>query len=59
MSLSMAIRILVVDDHPLTRDALASLLGRGGFEVIGEAADGTEAVPVSYTHLTMPTIYSV
>jgi DNA-binding NarL/FixJ family response regulator len=37
-------RILVVDDHPLTREALASLLVQHGFEVAGEAADGDEAV---------------
>ena len=40
----MAERIIVVDDHPLTRDALASLLESGGFDVVGEAADGTEAI---------------
>jgi len=40
----MSERILVVDDHPLTRDALASLLTQGGFDVVGEAADGAEAV---------------
>jgi DNA-binding NarL/FixJ family response regulator len=36
-----------VDDHPLTRDALASLLGQHGFTVIGEASDGGEAVELS------------
>ena len=40
----MATRILIVDDHPLTRDALAALLGQNGFDVIGEAADGREAI---------------
>jgi DNA-binding NarL/FixJ family response regulator len=40
----MAERVLIVDDHPLTRDALASLLLQGGFEVVGDAADGAEAV---------------
>jgi DNA-binding NarL/FixJ family response regulator len=40
----MSERIIVVDDHPLTRDALASLLESGGFDVVGEAADGTEAI---------------
>jgi DNA-binding NarL/FixJ family response regulator len=37
-------RILIVDDHPLTRGALAALLGQNGFEVVGEAGDGTEAI---------------
>ena len=40
----MAERILVVDDHPLTRDALAALLAQGGFDVVGEAPDGAEAL---------------
>ena len=40
----MAERILVVDDHPLTRDALAALLAQGGFDVVGEAPDGVEAL---------------
>jgi DNA-binding NarL/FixJ family response regulator len=37
-------RILIVDDHPLTREALASLLTQHGFEVAGEAGDGEEAI---------------
>ncbi len=43
----MAERILVVDDHPLTRDALASLLTQGGFDVVGEAGDGAEALELA------------
>lgn len=35
---------LIVDDHPLTRDALSALLVQNGFEVVGEAADGEAAV---------------
>ncbi len=38
------LRILIVDDHPLTRDALASLLGAHGFEIAGLASDGAEAI---------------
>ena len=37
-------RVLIVDDHPLTRSALGSLLGANGFDVVGEAADGHEAI---------------
>jgi DNA-binding NarL/FixJ family response regulator len=37
-------RILIVDDHPLTRDALTSLLTQQGFEVVGDAASGEEAI---------------
>jgi len=37
-------RVLIVDDHPHTRDALASLLGAHGFDVCGVACDGEEAL---------------
>ena len=38
-------RLLLVDDHPLMRDALANLFrAEPGFEVAGEASDGAEAV---------------
>jgi len=40
----VAPRILIVDDHPLTRDALATLLGQHGFGVVGQAGDGNEAI---------------
>jgi DNA-binding NarL/FixJ family response regulator len=40
----VAARILIVDDHPLTREALSSLLGAHGFDVCGSASDGAEAI---------------
>lgn len=41
----MAVRILLVDDHPIVRQGLRTLLeGRSGWEVVGEASDGLEAV---------------
>ncbi len=40
----MAERILLVDDHPLTRSALSGLLKQHGFDVVGEAGDGEEAI---------------
>ena len=40
----MSGRILIVDDHPLTRDALAALLERHEFRVVGSASDGDEAI---------------
>jgi DNA-binding NarL/FixJ family response regulator len=40
----MTVRILIVDDHPLTRDALAGLLTQNGFDVVGQAGSGEEAI---------------
>src|SRR5271170_5063251 len=41
----MAVRILLVDDHPIVRQGLRNLLeGRSGWEVVGEASDGIEAL---------------
>jgi len=40
-------RILLVDDHPITRAALSSLLEAHGFTVAGEAADGEEAIELA------------
>ena len=40
-------RILLVDDHPITRAALASLLESHGFSIAGEAADGQEAIELA------------
>jgi DNA-binding NarL/FixJ family response regulator len=40
----LAERILIVDDHPLTRSALAALLRQHDFDVVGEAADGEQAI---------------
>lgn len=36
--------VLIVDDHDLFRDGIASLLRARGYEVIGEAEDGREAI---------------
>jgi len=41
--LSEAIRVLVVDDHPVVRQGLRAFLDlQDGIEVVGEAADGAE-----------------
>ncbi len=41
------IRIVVVDDHPVVRDGLRGMLdGQPDLEVVGEAADGLEALAI-------------
>ena len=37
-------RVMVVDDHPMWRDAVVRDLGAAGHEVVANAADGGEAV---------------
>ena len=84
------LKVLVVDDTEHVRDMLVQMLELDGFDVVGQAASGEEAIDlaqtsdpnvivmdyvmpdldglsaakaikeaVSYTHLTLPTIYSV
>ena len=40
----MAVRLLLADDHRMLREGLRRSLGEEGFDVVGEAADGEEAV---------------
>ncbi len=40
----MPFRILLADDHVIVRQGLRGLLERAGFEVVGEAGDGQEAI---------------
>ena len=48
LSPSDKIRVMVVDDHSITRDGLQALLEQAGdFEVIGQAGDGVEAVRIA------------
>jgi DNA-binding NarL/FixJ family response regulator len=45
----MALRVLLADDHQIVRQNLRALLEREGLEVVGEAADGREAVRLAET----------
>lgn len=40
----MGSTVLIVDDHAVFRSAARALLEAGGFEVVGEAADGASAI---------------
>lgn len=42
------IKVIIADDHPVVRDGLRGMLAaEGSFEVLGEAADGAEAVALA------------
>jgi DNA-binding NarL/FixJ family response regulator len=43
----MSLRILLADDSPEVRRSVKSLLEQSGFEIVGEAADGQEAVQLA------------
>jgi DNA-binding NarL/FixJ family response regulator len=62
---TVTVRILLVDDHPIVRQGLKTILeGHSGWEVIGEASNGAEAVEkagrlqpdVIVLDVTMPTM---
>ncbi len=63
----MAVRILLADDHELVREGIRALLEREGFQVVGQAADGHEAVrlakqlkpQVAVLDLSMPMLNGV
>lgn len=42
--MSEPVRVMVVDDHPMWRDAVERDLAAAGFDVVGVAADGDQAV---------------
>jgi DNA-binding NarL/FixJ family response regulator len=58
----MSLRILLADDHQIVREGLKALLEREGFEVVGQAVNGSEGVKlaselkpdVAVLDLTMP-----
>lgn len=43
----MPVRLLLADDHPMLRDGLRRSLTEEGFEVVGEASDGFEAIDLA------------
>ena len=48
MSADERIRVMIVDDHSIVRVGLKQVLEQSGeFEVVGQAADGEEAVRVA------------
>lgn len=47
---AMPVRILLADDHAVVRQGLRALLEREGFEVVGEASDGHEAIRLCEQH---------
>ena len=44
------IRILLAEDHIIVRQGFRSMLERDGFKIVGEAADGREAVRLAAEH---------
>ncbi|WP_432884856.1 response regulator [Kribbella sp. CA-245084] len=44
------IRLLIADDHPVVRDGLSAMFAaEPGFEVVGQAGDGAEAIELAET----------
>ncbi|MFF4405573.1 response regulator [Streptomyces sp. NPDC001262] len=44
MSTAPAVKVMVVDDHPMWRDAVARDLAAAGYEIVATAGDGPQAV---------------
>jgi len=63
----MAVRVLLADDHEIVRQGLRILLEREGFQVVGEASNGHDAVKlceanhpeVAILDLSMPLLNGV
>ena len=52
LSVTVPIRVLIVDDHPVVRKGLASFLGNEpDLEVVGAAVDGEEALKLGDEHV--------
>lgn len=46
----MRVRVLLADDHIMVRQGLKAMVERDGFDVVGEAADGHEAIQLAKDH---------
>src|ERR671914_46480 len=63
----MTVRLMLVDDHRMLREGLRRSMEDAGFDVVGEASDGEEAVSLSLEHrpdvvlmdVTMPVLDAV
>jgi DNA-binding NarL/FixJ family response regulator len=63
----MSIRILLADDHQIVREGIRSLLEQKGFEIVGEAEDGHNAIhmasnlhpDVAILDLSMPVVNGI
>ena len=49
-SIDGSLRVILADDHVIFRQGLKGLLEREGFNVVGEAGDGGEAVRLAQEH---------
>jgi DNA-binding NarL/FixJ family response regulator len=47
--MTSALRMMVVDDHPMWRDAVARDLGNAGYEVVATIGEGRQALRVAAT----------
>lgn len=45
----MTIRLMLADDHRMLREGLSRSMSEHGFDVVGEARDGVEAVIMAYS----------
>ena len=46
---TMTIRLMLADDHRMLREGLSRSMSEHGFDVVGEARDGVEAVNMAYS----------
>jgi DNA-binding NarL/FixJ family response regulator len=58
--MSGAVRVLIADDHPVVRSGIRGMLEPNpGFEVVGEASSGTEAVVLALALTLTGTLHHI